>query len=472
MYTAMYLRKSRAEEGAGSWEETLSKHREALTALARRMKLTIGGCYEEVLSGESLLGRPEMLRLLQDVEAGRYDAVLCMDIDRLGRGGMKDQGIILETFKNSGTKIITPDKIYDLSKEEDEELTEMKSFFSRRELKIITKRLQRGISSTIQRGGHVSLPPYGYRRCWQGRLPSLEEEPREAEFVRLVYRLYLEEGLGCQKIADTLNRLGAVPRRAASFGRSSVLHILKNPVYAGFLPQRPPDGPLRAGVHPAIIPQEWFHAAQKRLQGIPAPRSRGALKNPLAGLVVCRRCGRLMQRMGQNKGVPYLYCPTRACQPGCRLEIVWRRAMRLLRPVLEALPPTAPREELDSLRRQLALCREELGRLPGKKERLCRLAEEGAYSPQLFCSRLEELTRHQTALLEQHRRLEAALASHPPAPQNRWQQLLGEDRAGQNRLLREVVKKILYQKNPGAAPGEITLEVILQDGQSYSEQES
>ena len=161
MYTAMYLRKSRAEEGAGSWEETLSKHREALTALARRMKLTIGGCYEEVLSGESLLGRPEMLRLLQDVEAGKYDAVLCMDIDRLGRGGMKDQGIILETFKNSGTKIITPDKIYDLSKEEDEELTEMKSFFSRRELKIITKRLQRGISSTIQRGGHVSLPPYG-----------------------------------------------------------------------------------------------------------------------------------------------------------------------------------------------------------------------------------------------------------------------------------------------------------------------
>ena len=99
MYTAMYLRKSRAEEGAGSWEETLSKHREALSALARRMKLTIGGCYEEVLSGESLLGRPEMLRLLQDVEAGKYDAVLCMDIDRLGRGGMKDQGIILETFK-------------------------------------------------------------------------------------------------------------------------------------------------------------------------------------------------------------------------------------------------------------------------------------------------------------------------------------------------------------------------------------
>ena len=29
------------------------------------------------------------------------DAVLVMDIDRLGRGNMQDQGLILDTFKNS-----------------------------------------------------------------------------------------------------------------------------------------------------------------------------------------------------------------------------------------------------------------------------------------------------------------------------------------------------------------------------------
>jgi DNA invertase Pin-like site-specific DNA recombinase len=45
-----------------------------------------------------------MLRLLSDVEKEKFEAVLCMDIDRLGRGAMSDQGIILETFKASDTK--------------------------------------------------------------------------------------------------------------------------------------------------------------------------------------------------------------------------------------------------------------------------------------------------------------------------------------------------------------------------------
>ena len=30
----------------------------------------------------------------------KYDAVLVMDIDRLGRGDMQDQGLILDTFKS------------------------------------------------------------------------------------------------------------------------------------------------------------------------------------------------------------------------------------------------------------------------------------------------------------------------------------------------------------------------------------
>ena len=54
-----------------------------------------------------------------------------MDLDRLGRGDMKDQGIILETFKESKTKIITPRKTYDLTDEFDEEYSEFEAFMAR-----------------------------------------------------------------------------------------------------------------------------------------------------------------------------------------------------------------------------------------------------------------------------------------------------------------------------------------------------
>ena len=83
----MYLRKSRAEEGM-STDEVLAKHKAALLDLADRLGIVVEHIYEEVVSGEKLYARPEMLKLLERIRAGEVDAVLCMDIDRLGRGGV------------------------------------------------------------------------------------------------------------------------------------------------------------------------------------------------------------------------------------------------------------------------------------------------------------------------------------------------------------------------------------------------
>ena len=68
---SMYLRKSRAEEHMGL-EETLSRHRSTLTAFAEKYGFLIReeDVYEEVVSGESLFARPQMLRLLEAVSQG------------------------------------------------------------------------------------------------------------------------------------------------------------------------------------------------------------------------------------------------------------------------------------------------------------------------------------------------------------------------------------------------------------------
>ncbi len=160
----MYLRKSRAEEGQ-STEEVLAKHRAALEELADRLGLPVDGVYEEVASGEKLYARPEMLKLLERIRAGEVEAVLCMDIDRLGRGGMADQGAILDAFRESGTLIITPEKTYDLTNDVDIEMTEFKAFFARAEWRAIRKRMRRGLMQTIEAGGYTANAPYGYRRA-------------------------------------------------------------------------------------------------------------------------------------------------------------------------------------------------------------------------------------------------------------------------------------------------------------------
>ena len=88
------------------------------------------------------------------------------------------------------TRIVTPEKVYDLSDEIDDELAEFKTFMSRREYKIINKRLRRGLHRSIQDGCYVANAPYGYRKVTIDRRPTLEIYEPEAKFVRLMYQLY------------------------------------------------------------------------------------------------------------------------------------------------------------------------------------------------------------------------------------------------------------------------------------------
>lgn len=70
----MYLRKSRAdlEAEARGEGETLSRHRRTLTELAIRMHLPLGEVYDEIATGESIAARPQMQRMLADIETGMW----------------------------------------------------------------------------------------------------------------------------------------------------------------------------------------------------------------------------------------------------------------------------------------------------------------------------------------------------------------------------------------------------------------
>ncbi|TCO79151.1 recombinase family protein [Marinisporobacter balticus] len=315
----MYLRKSRADEDAEKRGEgeTLSKHRKALLKLATHTGLNIVKIREEIVSGESLMHRPEMLELLKEVEAKKYDAVLCMDIDRLGRGNMQEQGLILETFKKANTKIITSRKIYDLDDEFDEEYSEFEAFMARKELKIINRRLQSGRIRSIEEGNYISpLPPYGYEIHYTDKHRTLTPHPEQADIVKMIFDLYTEHGLGCNKIANKLNELGHKTYAGKDWSGSSTLTIIKNPVYAGKItwkkkeikkssdPNKVKDTRTRSkddwiianGKHEALISMEIFQRAQEILQNkyhVPYQLEK-RITNPLAGLIRCNNCNASM----------------------------------------------------------------------------------------------------------------------------------------------------------------------------------
>lgn len=489
MNVAMYLRKSRAEELADSPEETLQKHRQRLTALARELHLNIAQIYEEVVSGESLCTRLQMLQLLADIEEGRYAAVLCMDIDRLGRGGMADQGVIFETFKKANTKIITPRKTYDLNNELDEEYTEFEAFIARRELKLIKRRMQRGVKASLENGGFLSNPPYGYCRAMDRKTPTLAIVEEEAAFVRMMFDLYINQNCGCQVIAETVTALGAVPRRGGSFSRATVRKILHSPVYIGqtvwnqntyareggkrvVTANSPEQWQITQGLHPAIISPEVFEKAQRVGASRRKPPCRSKqVQNPLAGLIICRECGFAMQRRPLPQG-DYLLCPTKGCCRSTRLDRVENAVLKILHPLFSQLTvlPQAPQEDtgrIQLLTRQKELAARERRRLCQQTGRLCDLLEQGVYTPAVFTQRRALLQQQQEALVAQEAELSAQLVllqgekNSPDRPQTVWQIYCGASPEGKNRLLKCAIDHITYTKEPSWGPNQFKLVIFL-----------
>lgn len=452
MKAAMYLRKSRADDPHEAAEVTLRRHEDTLRQLAVRDGIEIVAVYREVVSGDRLCTREQMQRLLADSESGGFDGVLCMDIDRLGRGSMAEQGYILDTLKSARVRIVTPRKVYDLNNDLDETYSEFESFMARQELKLIKRRLQRGVRRTAEEGGFLSLPPYGYRRATVDGRPSLTPIDEEAEAVRLIFGWYTCEGLGCQQIAERLNAMGFLPRRAASFGRTAVLDILANPVYCGRVRRQGADGTLDTiGLHPPLISeQEFANAATiRRTRGHP-PTAKRTLQNPLAGLIFCAICGAPLQRLPttRTRRQESIACPQAGCNVAARLgaveDAVLSAILPLLPPIIE--PKASPVIPYDpaALRRQ---------QIEQQQARLYTLVEQGVYTPEEFARRRAALEEQRTALPQKppcassHALIDTATA------------YARADAAGRNAFLRMFIEKVTYKKAPEALPDAFELKI-------------
>lgn len=317
---AMYLRKSRSDVEMEnlSKEDTLKRHRVILEDLAKRLQIKVTDVFTEVVSGENIADRPEVQKLLSNIYQRKYSGVLVVEVERLARGDTKDQGTIAEAFKYTDTKIITPTKIYDPQNEFDEEYFEFGLFMSRREYKTINRRMQRGKISSVQEGNYIaSARPYGYtivRRSRKER--TLEIVPEEAEIVRMIYNKFVREKWNASQIARYLTKMG-IPTYNGNkeWGHAAVNEILHNHVYAGLIrwryrqqvktfdengniqkkvgPRGSDNMILSQGKHEPLVSMELFEAAQERFRDEPnrVPLST-TLKNPFAGLVYCKKCGR------------------------------------------------------------------------------------------------------------------------------------------------------------------------------------
>lgn len=352
-----YLRKSQSDDPLLTVEEVLAKHEEILDNWTVKMfgrKSPEENKFREVVSGETLKERPEINRLLRIVESPKYKAVKVVDPQRLSRGDMEDIGRLMKLLKLTNTLVIIPDvygreSIYDMRDERDWEHFKRELEKGNDYLEYYKKIQNNGRLLSVSQGNYIaSIPPYGYNKIkvkeGKRECPTLEINPEQADVVRMIFDMYVNQDMGCTSIAYRLDELGIKPPKGEKWSMPSIKEMLENEHYIGKVKWNHrktvtivEDGEIKKtqpkakigeylvydGKHPAIISDELFQAAMKKKGRNHRAKAKTKIRNPFAGLLWCQ-CGRAMslrtyKKDGVERSAPRLlcdgqsYCKTTSC---------------------------------------------------------------------------------------------------------------------------------------------------------------
>lgn len=265
---------------------------------------------------ERMRDRPAGNRLLLDVLEGKITHVLVWKVDRLARDDFIAQEIY-KTLKSAGVFLISITEQFDYFKPEGQLMASTFASFAAYDRATIRCRFAEGKAQRAREGFlPQGLVPYGYK---SEKRKAVELNLKQAEIIKLIFKLYTEDSMSHREIAEYLTSL-SVPTPAASKSKLhsaspawcvfSVSKILKSGYYAtGKYPYKPPGKERIMVPVPTIIDIDTFTKASNiaiaKKKDCPAP---GTYRNYLLrGLIRCGICGSTYTGTSSGKGSFFYY---------------------------------------------------------------------------------------------------------------------------------------------------------------------
>jgi site-specific DNA recombinase len=255
--------------------------------------------------------RPEYNRMIADLEAGRRDAVLCVDQDRLTRRPVELEGFI-ELAERLGVALANVSGEIDLSTADGRLRARLLGIVARQESEKKSERVTREAEQAARRG-----LPRGSNRPFGWQADKLTVDEGEAGLVREAVGRVLA-GETVPAIAGDWNRRGIPTPQGARWGWSgaTLKGVLRSPRLCGL---RTYHGQVVAeGRWEPILDRQSWETLQARLpKGSPPGRPGGRL---LTGIARCGRCeGPLWSswRKDKDQRTARYACVRRPGAPGC-----------------------------------------------------------------------------------------------------------------------------------------------------------
>lgn len=180
----------------------------------------------------------------------------------------------------------------------------------------------RGMTEKAMRGGNQTKAPYGYNVAIKNEPPIINDD--EAQIVRLIFDMYVNQGKTTFKIAKYLTTMGYATKSGNQFEKRVVEYILTNPFYCGIIRWNMRGGDskrtlkdstewiITEGRHTPIISKELFDKANSRYEAehkdINVKRPAATYAHYLSGLIRCSNCGAtLVSSHGKNRNGKFYY---------------------------------------------------------------------------------------------------------------------------------------------------------------------
>ena len=336
--TPLYERLSRDDELQGE-SNSISHQKQMLEEFARRNGLPNPTHFTDDGVSGTRFDRPGFLAMMEEVEAGRVEAIVIKDMSRLGRDYLK-VGQVMEILRQRGVRLIAINDGVD-SLKGDDDFTPFRNIMNEFYARDTSRKIRSVFKSKGMSGKHLTgTVIYGY--LWDEKREHWLVDEEAAAVVRHIFALAME-GYGPYQIATKLSeekiempavhlaRYGEGVNKNKTFAdiyrwsASTVVEILKKREYLGhtvnfktrkhFKDKKShyvdeSEWTIFENTHEAIIDQETFDNVQ-RIRGNARRYPDGfGEAHPLTGLMYCADCGGKMyvHRTYNGKRVPQYTC--------------------------------------------------------------------------------------------------------------------------------------------------------------------
>ena len=336
--TPLYERLSRDDELQGE-SNSISHQKQMLEEFARRNNLPNPQHFTDDGVSGTRFDRPGFLAMMEEVEAGRVEAIVIKDMSRLGRDYLK-VGQVMEILRQRDVRLIAINDGVDSLKGNDD-FTPFRNIMNEFYARDTSRKIRSVFKAKGMSGKHLTgTVIYGY--LWDEKREHWLVDEEAAEVVRRIFSLTME-GYGPYQISKLLseakveipavhlarfdegvNRTKPV-KDPYGWGSSTIVSILKKREYLGhtvnfktrkhFKDKKShyvdeSEWTIFENTHGAIIDQETFDNVQ-RIRGNARRYPDGfGEAYPLTGLMYCADCGGKMyvHRTYNGKRVPQYTC--------------------------------------------------------------------------------------------------------------------------------------------------------------------